>query len=160
MKKNFLSQKGIGMVEIIVCLAIIAITFWGFLELVRYNLKIQQQSEAKLEAMNLAIEAMEAVRSIRDENWDNLASLSLGTRYYPIISGNKWALAATNPGPVNGVYDHWITLERVYRDSSDNISPSGIEDPQTKKVAATVEWNDHGQIKQFNLTTYLTNWPN
>jgi len=160
MKNNLKQQKGIGMIEIIVCLAIIAVTFWGFLELVRYNLKIQEQSEAKLEAMNLAIEAIEAVRSIRDENWNNLASLSLETRYYPIISTNKWTLTAANPGPINGLYDRWVIFERVYRDSSDDISSSGTEDSQTKKVTAVLQWNDRGQIKQFNLTTYLTNWTN
>jgi len=160
MKKNSFQQKGIGMVEIIVCLTIIAIAFWGFLELARYHLKIHYQTEAKLGAMNLAVEALEAVRSIRDENWDNLASFSLGIRYYPITSGNNWTLTDTNPGPLRGIYDRWVVLERVYRDASDNISPLGIEDLETKKVTAIVEWNDHGQIKQFNLTTYLTNWPN
>ncbi len=160
MKKNSKQQKGVGMVEIIVCLSIIAITFWGFLELARYHLKIQEQSEAKLEAVNLAAEAMEAVRSIRDENWDNLAFLSSATKYYPIISGNNWTLIDTNPGPINGIYERWVIFEKVYRDSSDDISPLGIEDPQTKKVTAIVEWNDHGQIKQFNLVTYLTNWTN
>ena len=30
---------------------------------------------------------------------------------------------------------------------------------QTKKITALVEWIDHGQTEQINLTTYLTNWP-
>lgn len=158
MKKNTQQQKGIGMIEVIVCLTIIAITFWGFLELVSYNLKIQDKCKAKIEAINLAVETIEAIRSVRNEDWNNLASLSLGIKYYPLISENKWTLTLTDPGPINGIYDCWLVLEKVYRDISDNISSSGIEDPETKKITAFVEWNDRGQIKQSSLTTYLTNW--
>ena len=152
-------QKGIGLIEVIVCLTIIAISFWTFLELTKYNLRIQKQTQAKMEAMTLAAETIEALRSIRDEDWDNLASLSLETKYYPVISANKWALTSINPGSVNGIYDRWVVLEKVYRDVNDDISPSGMEDIQTKKITALVEWIDHGQTEQINLTTYLTNWP-
>ena len=159
MKKNIHPQKGVGMIEVIVCLTIITISFWAFLELAKYSLKIQEQTEAKTAALNLATETIEATRSIRDENWDNLASLSLETRYYPVISENKWALTSINPGLVNGIYDRWVILEKVYRDTNDNISASGAEDPQTKKITAFTEWTDRGQTQQINLTTYLTNWP-
>ena len=148
------------MVEIIVLTAIIVIVFAGFIELARYSLITQKRSEAKIEAANLAAEAIEAVRSVRDEDWNNLSSLSLGTKYYSVILANKWNLTLTDPGQINGIYDRWIIFERVYRDADDNISSSGAEDPDSKKVTATVEWNDHGQIKQFNLTTYFTNWTN
>ena len=109
--------------------------------------------------MTLAVEIIEAVRSVRDEDWNNLASLSLGTRYYPVISTNKWVLVSINPGSVNGIYDRWVVLEKVYRDTDGDISPPGTEDIQTKKITALVEWIDHGQTEQINLTTYLTNWP-
>ena len=158
MRKNIHPQKGIGMIEVIVCLAIIAISFWTFLELAKYNLRIQEQTQAKMEAMSLAAETIEAVRSIRDEDWNNLASLSLGTKYYPVISANKWTLVSTNPGSVNGIYNRWVVLEKVYRDDDADISPSGTEDIQTKKITALVEWIDRGQTEQINLTTYLTNW--
>lgn len=158
MKKNIHPQKGIGMIEVIVCLTIISISFWAFLELTKYNLRIQEQTQAKMEAMTLATETIEAVRSIRDEDWNNLASLSLEIRYYPVISANKWTVTSINPGSINGIYDRWVVLEKVYRDANDDISPSGMEDIQTKKITALVEWIDRGQTEQINLTTYLTNW--
>ena len=37
MRKNIHPQKGMGMIEVIVCLTIIAISFWTFLELADYN---------------------------------------------------------------------------------------------------------------------------
>lgn len=158
MKINHQLQKGIGMVEIIVCIAIITIAFWGFLELTKYNLRIQEQNEAKMETINLAAEAIEAVRSVRDENWNNLSSLSLGIKYYPVISANKWTLTLTDPGPIIGPYNRWVILEKVFRDNNDDISAGGAEDTQTKKITAFVEWIDQTGTKQTHLTTYLTNW--
>ncbi|MCG2809034.1 MAG: hypothetical protein L6275_01700 [Candidatus Portnoybacteria bacterium] len=156
--KNYKQQKGIGMIEVIVSLAVITTAFWGFLELAKFGLKIQEESQAKIEASGLASETIEAVRAARDENWDNLANLSFETRYYPIISENKWTLTPTNPGPINGIYDRWFVLERVYRDANDNIGSLGAEDFLTKKITATVEWNNREKTEQINLTTYLTNW--
>lgn len=160
MKKNLKNQKGISVIEIIVCLAIIMITFWSFAGIAQYSLKIQGQSKAKTEAINLASEAVEAVRSVRDESWDNISSLLLETEYYPVISENKWILTLIDPGIINGTYSRSIIIEKVYRDTSDDISEMGTEDDQTKKVTAIVEWNDRGEAKQIDLSTYLTNWNN
>lgn len=160
MKKNLKNQKGISVIEIIVCLAIIMIAFWSFSGIAQYSLKIQEQSNAKIEAINLASEAIEAIRSVRNESWNNISSLLLETKYYPIISENKWILTLTDPGIISGTYDRSIIIEQVYRDINDNISESGTEDNQTKKITALVEWNDRGKTKQIDLITYLTNWNN
>ncbi|MFH1461227.1 MAG: type II secretion system protein [Patescibacteria group bacterium] len=158
MKKNCQSTKGIGLIEVIVALTIIFISFFSFLTLAQYSLRLQEQSKSKLEAINLTAEAIEATRAVRDENWTNFASLSLENPYYPIISENKWTLSSVDPGLINGIYARWIIMERVYRDDNDNISDSGAEDNQTKKITAFVEWNERDQTKQINLITYLTNW--
>ena len=158
MKKNHKSQKGISVIEVIVALSIIFVSFFSFLALAQYSLKFQDQSESKLEAINIAAETIEATRSVRNEDWNNFSSLSLDVPYYPVISSNKWTLSSTDPGSINGVYDRWVIIEKVYRDANDNISSSGTEDNQTKKITAFVEWNDRGKIKQIDLITYLTNW--
>ena len=158
MKKNHKSQKGISVIEVIVALSIIFVSFFSFLALAQYSLKFQDQSESKLEAINIAAETIEATRSVRNEDWNNFSSLSLDVPYYPVISSNKWTLSSTDPGSINGVYDRWVIIEKVYRDANDNISSSGTEDDQTKKITAFVEWNDRGKIKQIDLITYLTNW--
>lgn len=154
-------QKGIGIIEIIICLSIITIAFWGFLELNKYNLKIQEQSQGKTEALNLAEESIEAVRSIRNKNWNDLAILTSDTNYYPVLSGNSWTLNAINPGLINNKYNRWVVLEKVYRDSNSNIvSSGGTEDLKTKKITSFVEWTSHGQTNQVNLVIYLTKWRN
>ena len=158
MKKNYKPQKGISIIEVIVALSIIFVSFFSFLALAQYSLKFQDQSESKLEAINIAAETIEATRSVRNEDWNNFSSLSLDVPYYPVISSNKWTLSSTDPGSINGVYNRWVIIEKVYRDANDDISSSGTEDDQTKKITAFVEWDDRGQIKQIDLVTYLTNW--
>lgn len=160
MKKSLQQQKGIGLIEIIVSLAVIMIVFVSFLELAKYTMKIQEYNQTKIETINLAAGTIEAVRSNRNENWDNFAALLTGIKYYPVISGNKWTLTTTDPGLINQTYSRWIILETVYRDGNDDISASGIEDNQTRKITAVVEWIDRGETKQTTLTTYLTNWDN
>jgi len=160
MRNRIQSQKGFGLVEIIIGLSIIAIAFLSFLALAQYNLKAQELSKSKLEAVNLTSETIEATRNVRDEDWNTFAALSLETQYYPVISGNKWTLNPVDPGPIGGTYTRWVILERVYRDANDDISSSGAEDTQTRKVTAFAEWNDHGTTKQISLITYLTSWQN
>lgn len=158
MKNILQSQKGIGLIEILVGLSIITIAFLSFLVLAQYSLRAQEYSKSKLEAISLASEVIEATQSVRDENWNNIVSLSLETQYYPVISDNKWTLTTINPGPISEIYNRWVILEKVYRDANDDISSSGTEDIQTRKVTTFVEWDDHGNIKQISLVTYLTNW--
>lgn len=151
-------QKGIGIIEVIVSLAVIAIAFWFFYGLAIYGLIIQEQNKAKIEALNLTSEAIEAVRSIRNEDWLNLSSLTPEVRYYPVISGNKWILSDTEPELINESYNRWIIIENVYRDTNDDISESGIADDQTKKITALTEWTHRSKTNQINLVTYLTNY--
>lgn len=159
MNKNFL-QKGIGIVEAIVAVAIVLIIFLGFTELSGFNLKAQQQNQAKIEAINLAAEIIEAVYSVKNADWDNnIAALTVGANYYPEISGNQWVLSA-GQGSISGRYTRWVVFETAYRDGDDNISLAGPEDDQTRKLTAYVQWNDRGTSKQVNLVTYITNWSN
>lgn len=158
MKKN--QEKGIGMVEVIVSLAVIAIAFWSFYGLATYSLIVQEQNKAKIEALNLSSEAIEAVRVIRNEDWSNLSSLTLETRYYPIISENKWVLSDTEPTLINGTYNRWVIMERVYRDGNDDISAAGMEDIQTRKITVTTEWTHRSKTNQITLVTYLTDYKN
>lgn len=160
MKKKLQQQKGFGLIEIIVSLTIIIIVFVSFLELAKYTLKIQKYNQTRIEAINLAAETIEAVRSNRNENWDNFAALVTGIEYYPVILENKWTLTTIDPGLINQTYSRWVILETVYRDANDDISASGLEDNQTRKITAVVEWIDRGETKQTILTTYLTNWAN
>ena len=154
-------EKGVGLIEIIIVGAILAIAFIGIVSFLINSRGITFQNTRNTEATFLAKEAMEALRSMRDESWaTNIAPLTSGTTYYPLISGNKWTLATTDPGPINSLYIRTVVIENVNRDANDDISGSGTADPNTKKVVAVVTWQENQVTKDVTLTTYITNFLN
>src|SRR3990172_6570068 len=107
--RSLKKEKGVGLIEIIIVGAILAIAFVGIVSFLINSRGITFQNTRNTEATFLAKEAMEAVRSIRDESWaTNLATLTSGTIYYPVISGNEWTLATTDPVPINSLYTRTV----------------------------------------------------
>lgn len=155
-----INNKGIGIIEIIVVVAIAGIALFGISGISSYALGVMNDRKALLEAEYLAEEGMEAVRSVRDESWTaNIAALAMAVNYYPVIFGSKWTLSATNPGLINGRYARRAVFENVNRDGSDNIvSSGGTLDSNTKKVTVYVSWTEKNGNKEISLITYLTNW--
>lgn len=149
-------QQGIGMVEILVVVAVIGVALVSLMGLADFALKINAGLKKDLVATNLASEAVEVSRAIKDESWAVLAAYGSGT-YHPVQSGGKWILAA-GAEAING-FNRQITLEDVYRDVSDNITASGgTLDPNTRKISVVVSWIERGSARQVSLTSYLADW--
>ena len=108
------------------------------------------------------LKPIEVVRKLRDDGYAaNIANgVVSGTTYYPIVTGSPvaWTLSTTNPGATNG-YITSLVFSNVNRDANFNIAASGTNDSDTKKVVATVTYNDSGQ-KQVQITTYITDIKN
>ncbi len=156
MTKLRLNKKGFGLIELLVVGAIIAISFVGFMTFILFSRDQTLKAQRKTEAVGYAEEAIEVVRKLRDDGYTgNIASKTAGTTYYPTISGNAWSLSTSNPGATNG-YTTTVVFSSVNRDGSANIATSGTADPDSKKVVATVSYNDSGN-KTVQLTTYITN---
>ena len=148
-------NQGFGLIEVIVVTGIASATLAGFLQAGVLSLRLLHAERESLEATMLAQEALEAVRSVRDESWtNNIATLTNGTIYYPVIVNNKWNLVTENPGLLNSIYTRQIIFSQVFRDSSDNIASGGTADAGTRKVTVTVS----GGWKQVQLVLYLTNF--
>lgn len=155
-----MNSKGVGIIEIVVVVAIAGIALFGISGVSSYALGVMNDRKALLEASYLAEEGIEAIRSVRDENWSsNIAGLTMGTNYYSVVSGSKWILQTTNPGLINNRYARRAVFENVNRDGSDNIVTSGgTLDANTKKVTTYVSWSDRRGSQEISLVTYLTNW--
>jgi len=159
MATSFSNSKGIGLVEIIIVVAIIGIALASLAGVSNLALRLTTHLKKNTVALNLASESIEAARAVKDENWSTLAALVIDTPYHPIKSGSplKWALAAGSE-TIND-FSRSLTFSRVYRDSNDDIIPSGgIEDGNTRKVITTVSWNESGHNYQVAITSYLANW--
>lgn len=150
------NEEGVGMIDILVSVMIIAIAFWGFSQIALLGVKVQRGAEQRESAAYLSQEALEVVRLLRDSSWSaNIAPLTAGVPYFPVVSGTAWVLSVADPGLVNNMYTRRVTFERVYRDdASDNISPTGTEDVNSRKVTVEVIWDN----KEYKLVTYLTNF--
>ncbi|MEX0877772.1 MAG: type II secretion system protein [Candidatus Spechtbacterales bacterium] len=154
-------ERGFGIVEMIVVIAVLATTFIGIMQVLFLQQRVQILAEQDASAYILARETMESVRSVRDSNWDNVSTLSYSTAYYPRVNvSDRWELVATNPGPV-GIYTRWVEFEEVFRDSSDDIATSGTSDVDTLKANVFVRWaRPGGDSRTVTLESYLTNWQN
>lgn len=160
--KYQMSNKGFGLIEIVVVTAVITVALFGFLQAGVLAVRLLRNEKENLEATLLAQEALEAVRAVRDESWGAgiawrteppLSSPSLP--YYPVIINGKWTLATTSPGLVNGKYNQYVIFERVNRNASDQIvSSGGTNDPETRKVIARATTT----AKAVELVTYITDF--
>jgi len=161
------NNKGLGLVEILVVLSVIIVAFTAILQLYKLQIQTERAKRDDLGVYALLSESLEAVRSIRDDNWTNLSSLTMGTDYYTIISGGAWSLSSTDPGPING-FSRWVVLNSVRRDINDDIvssggsidsdSSGGSIDSDTLRITANAEWPRRNTTSTRSLSTYLTNW--
>ena len=154
-----ITDKGITIIEILIVITIVAFLLLGFFQLSSFSFRVTQHNEKQIKAINLAQEEIEAVRNIRDESWDNISSLAMGADYYPAKSGlpPKWYLSAGSEA-INS-FNRKVVFENVVRDVNDDIVESGgVNDPNTKKVIATVSWAEGEKTLYVELITYITNW--
>lgn len=117
--------------------------------------------EQRLAATALLREAEEAIRSFRNEDWQNIAVLDATKTYFPSVLGTKWVLAEGS-GPING-FTRGINVFDVYRDVSRNIvdqgTPGATFDPSTRKFQITVSWP--GMVtRSVDSTIYITRYSN
>ncbi len=153
---------GFGLIEVVVVSALVVTALVGFAQAGATAVRLLHSEQNNLEATLLAREALEAVRSVRDESWAGniawrtqspLASPSFW--YYPTVVNGKWLLATTSPGLISGTYNQYVFFERVGRDSSDRIvSSGGTNDAGTRKVTAVVS----GASQLVVLTAYITDF--
>jgi len=148
-------------IEVVLVIAIIGTVLVTLLGLASFSLRSSNLLKESSKADSLSQEAIEAVRNFRDgTTWstDGLGTLSLGVSYHPqevaSISPNppKWSLVAGEESV--GIFTRKIVIEKVFRDANGNISGSGTEDSNTKKIAVTVSWKN----RKVEIIDYLTNW--
>lgn len=159
-----MDSRGFGLIEIVIVTAVVTVALFAFSQAGVLALRLLRNEKENLEAALLAQEALEAVRSVRDESWtNNIDPLINGTSYYPTVVNNKWSLVAIPQGFINGKYLRYVRLDQVFRDGSDHIAPSGTLDINTRRVSARVEWRKNvttpvAATTTSELVTYITNF--
>lgn len=130
-------QKGQLLIELILTMALAAIILPALLTGLVASREGKAQQGQRVQAIGLLKETEEAVRSVRNSSWSNIATN--GT-YHPVISGSLWTLSA-NAETVDTYYTRQVVISDVSRDSSGAIVTSGgTVDPSTKRATITISW--------------------
>lgn len=136
-------SKGQSLVELMVVMGIFIAFFTGLIFFVFDSFFIGRLSYDLVKANFLAEEGMEAVRSIRDNNFSHLLAGNHGLA----ISGGHWIFQGVEEG-LNSQLNNGkrvILIEDI--------------DSSRKKITSTVDWGFAGnRPEEVKLISYLTNW--
>ncbi|HSX33383.1 MAG TPA: type II secretion system protein [Candidatus Saccharimonadales bacterium] len=146
-------EVGATLVEVLVAIALTGIMLPTLATALITAHAGRANSRQQIAATALLHEATEAVRMVRDESWNNLATN--GT-FHPVISGTTWALASGSES-LSG-FTRQIVISDATRDGSGALVASGgTADPSTKHVAVTVAWTTPYN-SSISSDSYLTRW--
>ena len=151
-------KRGFVLWEVVVGTAILAAFALGLTAAFQSALKLNNLNLHFTQANFLLAEGVEAVRLMRDNGWDaNIGALSVDTDYFLTYNtaNNLWQSTAANVF-LDGLFERKFRLSAVYRDGSQNISPTGTLDANSKKLDLTVSWRQGAATTTRTISTYLT----
>ena len=141
MKKSQSNQKGAGLIEVLAAVAVFTIGIMTVLHLYSGSYSAATHSTEKNQAILLAREGLEAVRSVRDENFESLSEETGGVE----LENSKWEIKTYSEMDIKDIFTREISIEET--------------DENTRKITSTVSWEPlRGEPTSVILTEYLTNW--
>ena len=158
--KTFLTNKGIGLIEVIAALGVATVITTSLVALSIFTLRASLKSKLFLESSKVANKEIELIRAYRDQNiWSNfttelLANCKSATTppvpvcYMTDTSGIAVNLNGPNPAlatlPVTEVSKGFY----VVSDSTSDLI----------KVNVVVQWREGNLLKSTTLRSDFTNW--
>lgn len=155
---NSLNQ-GFSVVEVLIACMIMSVVTLALMSAASKGIELSNKALKQVQSGLIAEEGVEAVKSIRDNNWTTISNLSVDTDYYLSFdtNSNTWSLSET-PVLVDGTFTRKIVLSEVYRDNNnDDISSSGTLDAGTKRINVSVSWPSPNGTISRDIIFYLTN---
>ena len=164
------NNLGFSLVEVMVACSILSVTVLSFMSTASKSIQVSGYSLNQAQATLLTEEGVEAVKSIRDNDWTDISSLTINTDYYLFFntSTNIWSLRLASLGmsapngsipnyPIDSIFTRKVSVSAVSRDSNQNIASSGTLDTGTKKITVTVSWDKTGGLVSKSLSFYISN---
>lgn len=156
------TQRGFSLIEVILAAAIFITFAVAAMVAVISGLNANRLGGEVTIANQYNTEALEAVRSIRNQSFATLASKAgLGNQGLA-VSGGVWTFDGSTSDTLasDTRFARSVAVTSVQRDGSGNIVASGgTVDANTYKVTATTTWNfNTARPESAIFTTYLTNW--
>lgn len=130
-------QRGQTLVEMLVVIGLSAIMLPALTTALVASREGRAQEAERLRGTALLAETDEAVRIVRQKDWEQFA---VNGTFYPYADGGTWSLAAGTE-TANG-FTRSVVISDVQRNAGGAIVASGgTVDPSTKKVVTTVSWS-------------------
>lgn len=148
-------QSGFSLIELLLAGAVFAVFAAGIVEVLFFGLEADRLGEETTIATEYASASIEALRSIKAKNFDDL-SVTSATGI--ARAGGNWILSGSDN--TFGKYTRVISIEEVKRDGNGDIDEnSGDTDSDTKKAIVTASWNvTPSRLDSVVLETFLTRW--
>jgi prepilin-type N-terminal cleavage/methylation domain-containing protein len=147
-------NQGFSLVEVIVALGVFAILAAGVFNVVTSSYRNFYGTGDKQLIAEFAQEGMEAARSIRNNSWQDLETVSGAGDKGLTASNGYWEFSGTSD--TLGDLTRVVVVTDAQRDGNwEIVTSGGTDDPNTKKVVVTVSGSG---IDDYVLTTYFTNW--
>jgi prepilin-type N-terminal cleavage/methylation domain-containing protein len=140
---KYRKNTGVTLIEVIVASAIISVAIFALMSGAQKGITASNDALKAMQASMLLEEGAEAVKTIRDNAWGNISSLTNDTTYYLSYNTgtNAWSLSTTPASAIDGVFTRTVVFSAVSRDSADDIvSSGGTLDSRTRKVTVTATW--------------------
>ena len=154
--KHF-KRQGWSLMEAMIAVALFALLASSLVSLSVGALNPWLNLSGESQAIALADEGLEAVRTIQVRAWNELNVKISGLDWATV----GWKLIGENSKEVIGDYTRQIKISSVCRDNSGQIAscPAAKTDPHMLLVTALVSWQTPaGGTKQVLRKTYLSNW--
>lgn len=156
-------QRGQSLVEIIIAMGLSVIILPALLTGLISSREGKAQQAQRTQAVYLLNRTVDAVRSVREKGWANIASLTTGVPYHPEISGQSWSLIAGEDINLTTGLNTKVIMNNVNRgtcpgtDCEKIVTTGGNLDPSTKKVEVTISWSTP-YASSIQDTLYLTRY--
>jgi prepilin-type N-terminal cleavage/methylation domain-containing protein len=159
--RMYTTISGFGLIETIVAMSIFSIIAATGMSTVLHSYTINRLASDETEATLMAQEGIDAVRSIKNQGWNNpfisdaLAN-ACDTGCGVTAAGGSWEFQTG--ADTADAYTRTILVEDVLRDGSGTIVTSGgTLDPDTKKITSTVTWDfSPTRNNTVEVVTYLS----
>src|SRR3989338_1786632 len=88
-------KRGFMVIEMLIAVSIMATSILAAMTISQRSINVSRQAFHATQAAFLLEEGAEVVRLLRDDDWNNISSLTAGLDYYPNFSAGAWALSET-----------------------------------------------------------------
>ncbi len=163
------NSKGFALVEVVVGIGIAAFILTTFSTIALQSKKISQANMRSFRATMYLREAVEVAKDLEQTNWAGPTGIAnplcTSSPYcHPQAAGNVWTLVSGEESLDDGMFTRTLSVSSVYRDASTNAidladPPTGVPDPNTKKITSRVTWDTGFAVRTGTLEAYIYNMP-